>query len=64
MWTVGEKVSLVRDYTWWSEYILMRLMTDVANDSYRAEQLARVAAHPQGPMRKIKADENEIFNGS
>lgn len=42
----------------------MRLMTDVANDSYRAEQLARVAAHPQGPMRKIKADENEIFNGS
>ncbi|THH04859.1 hypothetical protein EW145_g5218 [Phellinidium pouzarii] len=31
-------------------------------DSARAEQLARVAGYPQGPTRKVKADENEIFN--
>lgn len=29
----------------------------------RAAEFARVAAHPQAPMRKLKADENDIFNG-
>ncbi|KAI5120260.1 hypothetical protein M0805_004596 [Coniferiporia weirii] len=33
-----------------------------AGDSTRAEQLARVSGYPQGPTRKVKADENEIFN--
>jgi len=28
----------------------------------RVAELARVG-HPQGPMRKLKADENDIFNG-
>ena len=32
-------------------------MADAATD-----QLAR-AGYPQGPIRKVKADENEIFNG-
>ncbi|KAF9647181.1 atypical/PIKK/FRAP protein kinase [Thelephora ganbajun] len=27
-----------------------------------AEELTRVAAYPQGPLRKLKADENDIFN--
>jgi len=31
-------------------------------DPERAAELARVAAHPQGPTRKLKADENDIFN--
>ncbi|KAK2463572.1 hypothetical protein APHAL10511_004323 [Amanita phalloides] len=31
-------------------------------DPDRAAELARVAAHPQGPTRKLKADENDIFN--
>ncbi|KAL5537169.1 TOR1 [Sanghuangporus sanghuang] len=35
---------------------------DELNDATRAEQLARVSGHPQGPGRKVKADENEIFN--
>ncbi|EJD07323.1 atypical/PIKK/FRAP protein kinase [Fomitiporia mediterranea MF3/22] len=35
---------------------------DDANDATRAEQLARVSGYPQGPTRKLKADENEIFN--
>ena len=30
----------------------------------RVAELARVAGHPQGPMRKLKADENDIFNGA
>jgi FKBP12-rapamycin complex-associated protein len=32
-------------------------------DPERAAELARTAGHPQGPSRKLKADENEIFNG-
>ena len=28
-----------------------------------AESATRAAAHPQGPIRKLKADENDIFNG-
>jgi serine/threonine-protein kinase mTOR len=37
---------------------------EAGNDSDRAvEQMARVSAHPQGPTRKLKADENTIFNG-
>ena len=29
----------------------------------RAAESARAAANPQGPTRKLKADENDIFNG-
>lgn len=36
---------------------------DSETDPDRAAELARVAAHPQGPTRKLKADENDIFNG-
>ncbi|KAJ7696596.1 armadillo-type protein [Mycena rosella] len=32
------------------------------SDPKRVADLARVAAHPQGPKRKLKADENYIFN--
>ena len=35
----------------------------VVNDSVRAAELARVTAYPQGPTRKLKADENDILNG-
>ena len=27
------------------------------------ETTVRASAHPQGPTRKLKADENDIFNG-
>jgi len=33
-------------------------------DPERVSDMARVAGHPQGPMRKLKADENDIFNGN
>lgn len=36
---------------------------DSETDPERAAELARVAAYPQGPTRKLKADENDIFNG-
>jgi len=29
----------------------------------RSQELTRVTAYPQGPLRKLKADENDIFNG-
>ncbi|KAF7356539.1 Serine/threonine-protein kinase TOR [Mycena venus] len=32
------------------------------SDPRRVADLARVAAHPQAPTRKLKADENHIFN--
>ncbi|KAJ7759255.1 phosphatidylinositol 3-kinase [Mycena metata] len=32
------------------------------SDPRRVADLARVAAHPQGPQRKLKADENYIFS--
>ncbi|KAJ7623177.1 phosphatidylinositol 3-kinase [Roridomyces roridus] len=32
------------------------------SDPTRVAELARVAAHPQGPTRKLKADENYIFS--
>ena len=35
----------------------LHAMLDASTD-----QLAR-AGYPQGPLRKVKADENEIFNG-
>ncbi|KII85882.1 hypothetical protein PLICRDRAFT_144570 [Plicaturopsis crispa FD-325 SS-3] len=35
---------------------------DSTADPDRAAELARVAAYPQGPTRKLKADENDIFN--
>lgn len=31
-------------------------------DADRTADLARVAAYPQGPTRKLKADENDILN--
>ncbi|KAJ7577108.1 phosphatidylinositol 3-kinase [Mycena floridula] len=39
-----------------------RRTEDSETDPDRAAELARVAAHPQGPSRKLKADENTIFN--
>jgi len=35
---------------------------DLTTDLNRSEQLARAVAYPQGPTRKLKADENDIFN--
>lgn len=35
---------------------------DIDSDPEHAAELARVAAYPQGPSRKLKADENDIFN--
>ncbi|KIM44660.1 hypothetical protein M413DRAFT_25110 [Hebeloma cylindrosporum] len=40
----------------------VRRPEDDFGDPARAAELARVAGHPQGPMRKLKADENDIFN--
>ena len=40
----------------------MFLKADSETDPDRAAELARVAAYPQGPNRKLKADENDIFN--
>ncbi|PPQ67890.1 hypothetical protein CVT26_007090, partial [Gymnopilus dilepis] len=40
----------------------VRRPEDTEMDPERAAELARVAGHPQGPMRKLKADENDIFN--
>ncbi|KDR80665.1 hypothetical protein GALMADRAFT_222261 [Galerina marginata CBS 339.88] len=40
----------------------VRRPEDAEMDPERAAELARVAGHPQGPMRKLKADENDIFN--
>ncbi|THH05812.1 hypothetical protein EW146_g9799, partial [Bondarzewia mesenterica] len=31
-------------------------------DAEQAAELARVTAYPQGPTRKLKADENDILN--
>ncbi|KAJ2934856.1 hypothetical protein H1R20_g2275, partial [Candolleomyces eurysporus] len=31
-------------------------------DTDRAPELVRAAAHPEAPLRKLKADENDIFN--
>ena len=39
------------------------LAEDSGIDPDRAAELARAAAHPQGPLRKLRADENEIFKG-
>ncbi|KDQ61375.1 hypothetical protein JAAARDRAFT_66505 [Jaapia argillacea MUCL 33604] len=33
-----------------------------SSDPARVAELARVTAYPQGPTRKLKADENDIFN--
>jgi FKBP12-rapamycin complex-associated protein len=35
----------------------------VDSDPKHMADLARVAAYPQGPTRKLKADESHIFNG-
>lgn len=43
--------------------IVLNAHIELADTSARAEHLARVAGYPQGPSRKVKADENEIFNG-
>jgi FKBP12-rapamycin complex-associated protein len=36
---------------------------DPGEDPDRAAELARAAAHPQAPTRRLRADENEIFKG-
>jgi hypothetical protein len=30
----------------------------------RSQELTRVTGYPQGPLRKLKTDENDIFNGN
>ncbi|KIM49486.1 hypothetical protein M413DRAFT_21701 [Hebeloma cylindrosporum] len=40
----------------------VRRPEDDLGDPARAAELSRVAGHPQGPMRKLKADEKDIFN--
>lgn len=40
----------------------VRRNEETETDPERAAELARVAAHPQAPTRKLKADENDIFN--
>ncbi|KAF8892145.1 phosphatidylinositol 3-kinase [Infundibulicybe gibba] len=40
----------------------VRRPEDTETDPERAAELARVAAHPQAPTRKLKADENDIFS--
>lgn len=42
---------------------MFNLSFNSETDPERAAELARVAAHPQAPTRKLKADENDIFNG-
>ncbi|KAF7309844.1 Serine/threonine-protein kinase TOR [Mycena indigotica] len=37
-------------------------MRRTGSESRRVSELARVAVHPQGPTRKLKADENLIFS--
>ncbi|KAF8448980.1 phosphatidylinositol 3-kinase [Boletus edulis BED1] len=39
-----------------------RRQEDVDTDPGRAADLARVAAYPQAPTRRLRADENDIFN--
>jgi FKBP12-rapamycin complex-associated protein len=48
------------------KFVLSTSLLDVCAlvDPDRAAELARVAAHPQGPQRKLKANENDIFNGA
>lgn len=36
---------------------------DSGIEPVRAAELARAAAHPQGPLRKLRVEENEIFKG-
>jgi len=37
---------------------------DAVYDPGRAAELAKVAAYPQAPTRRLHADENDIFNGN
>lgn len=39
-------------------------LPDVDADPGRTSELARVAAYPQPPTRRLRADENDIFNGA
>ena len=45
--------------------IEVSLATNLSNQAaeLRSQELTRVAGYPQGPLRKLKADENDIFNG-
>lgn len=40
------------------------IVIGVGSDATRTAELAKVTAYPQGPTRKLKADENDILNGS
>ncbi|KAG6841465.1 hypothetical protein C0991_010890 [Blastosporella zonata] len=40
----------------------VRRVDESETDIDRAADLSRAAAHPQAPLRKLKADENDIFN--
>ena len=56
--TEGSKFSR-RNSGWLSNLFL----TDSEADRERSAVLAKVAAYPQAPARKLKADESHIFNG-
>ena len=64
-WIGGQTVSeFINGFLLGHILIYTRPLADVQPEKYKPEQFARMAAHPQGPMRKVKADENEIFNGN
>ena len=42
----------------------LRVQSRIPGDSGRAADLVRAAAYPTAPIRKLKADENHILNGT
>ena len=42
----------------------LRVHSRIPGDSGRAADLVRAAAYPTAPIRKLKADENHILNGT
>ena len=46
------------------DVLVLIFKPDVDVDSGRAAELAKVAAYPQAPTRRLRADENDIFNGN
>lgn len=56
----GVKVWIFRTELEINSYLSL---LDSDADADRAAELAKVTAYPQGPTRKLKADESHIFNG-
>ena len=42
----------------------LTLLMLATGQDHPVRDTARASAHPQGPTRKLKADENDIFNGT